>query len=173
MTKARIETLIEAMKIAGYHYDNIESCSDHIRFYYDCGNVTYFHSWDEVEQWLNVVVFDDPDLSNRVECIIHPERFIGKDIKEIEKKQMKRREFEFILDFAANSVMSGDRSIDPAADQLESLWTAYCLHWNLEPDTASYDSDALKVWNTLMENENQSAYVTFEDFDVHMGQWLC
>ena len=36
-------------------------------------------SVSECEEWLNGVVFDDPQVMNRVEIILHPERFPEKD----------------------------------------------------------------------------------------------
>lgn len=33
--------------------------------------------WHECEAWLNSVVFDDPAMSDRVEMILHPERFVS------------------------------------------------------------------------------------------------
>ena len=35
--------------------------------------------WHECEEWLNGVVFDDPQVMNRVEIILHPERFPERD----------------------------------------------------------------------------------------------
>ena len=35
--------------------------------------------WHECEEWLNGVVFDDPQVSDRVEIILHPERFPERD----------------------------------------------------------------------------------------------
>ena len=35
--------------------------------------------WHECEEWLNGVVFDDPQVSDRVEIILHPERFSERD----------------------------------------------------------------------------------------------
>ena len=39
--------------------------------------------WDEAKEWLEGVVFDDPAVSDRVEKILHPERFEGQGITEI------------------------------------------------------------------------------------------
>ena len=35
--------------------------------------------WHECEEWLNGVVFDDPQVMDRVEIILHPERFPERD----------------------------------------------------------------------------------------------
>ena len=35
--------------------------------------------WHECEEWLNGVVFDDPQVMNRAEIILHPERFPERD----------------------------------------------------------------------------------------------
>lgn len=68
------EILISAMTAAGYEYD-IESTDDELRFYSVYGNLMRMESWKEAEDWLNGVVFDDPAVSDRVEWILHPERF--------------------------------------------------------------------------------------------------
>ena len=39
--------------------------------------------WAEAKEWLEGVVFDDPTVSDRVEKLLHPERFEGQGITEI------------------------------------------------------------------------------------------
>ena len=68
------EKLIAAMAIAGYDYDDINSYDGYLVFYYDYGKIT-FDNFESVENWLNNVVFDDDELSDRVEKYLHPERF--------------------------------------------------------------------------------------------------
>lgn len=65
-------TLKEAMEAAGYYFDEINSGDQNLRFNYDGGTVRY-DSWTKVKEWLEGVVFDDPEVSDAVESIMHPE----------------------------------------------------------------------------------------------------
>ena len=71
--------LIAAMEAAGYTYDGLESTNDNLCFFDEGGQVITMGGWHECEEWLNGVVFDDPQGMNRVEIILHPERFPEKD----------------------------------------------------------------------------------------------
>ena len=66
--------IVEAMEAAGYYLDPIESTPDNLRFVHE-GGVMQMESWEAAEEWLNGVVFDDPDVSDKVERILHPEEF--------------------------------------------------------------------------------------------------
>lgn len=68
-----------AMEAAGYVLDTAESTEDNLRFFGVYGNVLTMGGWHECEEWLNGVVFDDPQVSGRVEIILHPERFPERD----------------------------------------------------------------------------------------------
>ena len=67
--------IITAMEAAGYHFDELESSDDQLRFFGDYGTVMYMDSWKEAREWLEGIVFDDPAVSDRVEKILHPEHF--------------------------------------------------------------------------------------------------
>lgn len=69
------DQLVAAMEAAGYVLDTLESTEDNLRFYGAYGNLLTMGGWHECEEWLNGVVFDDPQVSDRVEIILHPERF--------------------------------------------------------------------------------------------------
>ena len=55
------------MDASGYHFDELESSDDQLRFLGEYGTVMYMDSWKEAKEWLEGVVFDDPAVSNRVE----------------------------------------------------------------------------------------------------------
>ena len=76
---AEKDQLVAAMEAAGYTLDTLESTGDNLRFYGDSGNILTIGGWHECEEWLNGVVFDDPQVSDRVEIILHPERFPERD----------------------------------------------------------------------------------------------
>lgn len=73
--KEEQERLIEAMEVAGMRYDIYDSVPDALRFSSEEGIVTYFESWDEVTNWLEGTVFDDPDIETEVDEILHPEKY--------------------------------------------------------------------------------------------------
>ena len=76
---AEKDQLVAAMEAAGYTLDTLESTGDNLRFYGAAGNIMTIGGWHECEEWLNGVVFDDPQVSDRVEIILHPERFPERD----------------------------------------------------------------------------------------------
>ena len=76
---AEKDQLVAAMEAAGYTLDTLESTGDNLRFYGAAGNIVTMGGWHECEEWLNGVVFDDPQISDRVEIILHPERFPERD----------------------------------------------------------------------------------------------
>ena len=66
--------LIPAMAAAGYYYDDIYSNDEYYRFNNDYSSIEFANP-KEIEEWLDGVVFDDPETSVEVEKIMHPERF--------------------------------------------------------------------------------------------------
>ena len=76
---AEKDQLVAAMEAAGYVLDTAESTEDNLRFFGVYGNLLTMGGWYECEEWLNGVVFDDPQVSDRVEIILHPERFPERD----------------------------------------------------------------------------------------------
>lgn len=76
---AEKDQLVAAMEAAGYVLDTVESTEDNLRFFGVYGNMLTMGGWHECEEWLNGVVFDDPQVSDRVEIILHPERFPERD----------------------------------------------------------------------------------------------
>lgn len=81
----------------------------------------------------------------------------------------RNAEFEFMAAFATESCFDDEVS----QDQLRMLWTAYCLHYGLDVDTASYDSDLRKLWEVVAESEEEtSEWSDFDDFDTFMCRYL-
>ena len=77
-------SLIKAMKKAGYHYDSVESYEKNVRFWHEYGTLQ-FDSWGNLSQWLDGVVFDDPEIMIEIEMILHPERFLDDKKDELEE----------------------------------------------------------------------------------------
>lgn len=88
----------------------------------------------------------------------------------------RHAEFSYILRFAEKE----DLSYEVCLNQLRSLWTAYCLHHDLTPDTAKYDTDIAMVWGVISQNDtspwnddDKEGTHGFELFDLSMGAYLC
>lgn len=84
-------------------------------------------------------------------------------------------EFEFILDFAKKM----DFYFQAARQQLRSLWTAYCLHNDMECDTKDYDNDIRTIYNVVSKNDScqwvdneEEGINGFDLFDLFMGEEL-
>ena len=73
------EKLIPAMEAAGYHFDELESSDGNLRFLpdgtHEISGAWIADSWNDVQEWLEGVVLEDPDTAERVERVMHPERF--------------------------------------------------------------------------------------------------
>ncbi len=82
----------------------------------------------------------------------------------------RERELRFICCFVADN----DLLIPIVTQQLRSLWTAYCIHCDYEPDTSGYDSDLCVVWIAITEKYGKEAKSSdFERLDRFMGDLLC
>ena len=68
------EKVIKAMEAAGYTYDVLESYEGWETFYGEGGVRMGFDRLREAAEWLEGVVFDDPEISGAVGKILHPER---------------------------------------------------------------------------------------------------
>lgn len=66
---------IEAMSEVGMYYDSYASDPEALRFTSETGIVSYFESWENVVNWLEGVVIDDPEVEQTVDEILHPEKY--------------------------------------------------------------------------------------------------
>ena len=78
----------------------------------------------------------------------------------------RNAEFKFMASFAMQSCFDEDI----CRDHFRILWTAYCLHHNLDVDTASYDSDLRELWEAVAADEEDTA--DWSDFDS-FGNFMC
>ncbi len=60
-------------------------------------------------------------------------------------------EFDYILRYAESSDFDYDFD-NIVTERLRILWTAYCLHKNLDADTYEYDSKLAEIWGTIYES---------------------
>ena len=82
--KEEQDRLTEAMEVAGMHFDELDSSPDSLRFTSELGIVTYFESWEEVENWIEGIVFDDPEVEQEVDEILHPEQYEEQKLRDME-----------------------------------------------------------------------------------------
>ena len=81
----------------------------------------------------------------------------------------RNAEFKFVLDFIVESYLIEEL----ARDQLRSLWTAYCLHHNLDADTAEYYEDFAQLWKVVSESgDGTSEWSDFDSFGNFMCRYL-
>ena len=73
------EKLIPAVEAAGYHFDELESSDGNLRFLpdgtHEISGAWIADSWNDVQEWLEGVALEDLDTAERVERVLHPERF--------------------------------------------------------------------------------------------------
>lgn len=75
-------------------------------------------------------------------------------------------ELEYIISFAKER----DFEDKDEREQLRALWTAYCLHQNIDFDTFGYDMDIGCVWDAVVEGNNN---LDKEAFMMYMCEYLC
>ena len=93
---------------------------------------------------------------------------IGNDTGAV-RKPRQNAEFRFLLHYAKEAFF--DEEI--CRDLLLVLWTAYCLHHNLDVDTASYDSDLRELWESVAADEEETAdWSDFDSFTAFMCRYL-
>ena len=81
----------------------------------------------------------------------------------------RNAEFKFMLDFIVESYLIEEL----ARGQLSSLWMAYCLHHNLDVDTAEYDEDLARLWDVVSEaGDGTTEWSDYESFDHFMSRYL-
>lgn len=80
------------MDAAGFSFDELESTHDNLRFLGEGGTLMQMSGWKDAKEWLEGVVFDDPDVSDRVEKILHPERFREKKSSVLKRLNQKKAE---------------------------------------------------------------------------------
>ena len=65
----------------------------------------------------------------------------------------RMRELQHLKKFAAE----GDFSNDVERDKFLCLWTAYCLHFNLDVGTKPYEDALMEIWFSMGESEEERA----------------
>lgn len=91
---------------------------------------------------------------------------IGHDVTE----SVSVSEHDFLMSYAKEAFF--DEEI--CRDLLRVLWTAYCLHKNLDVNSSMYASELLKVWCKVVEGSEGSTadWSDFRSFDTFMRRYL-
>ena len=79
LSPERMEQIVEAFEAADLSYDNINSYGGYLVFNGEGGSVYSFESWEAAEDWIEGVIFDEPERNEAVERILHPERYEQRD----------------------------------------------------------------------------------------------
>lgn len=77
------------------------------------------------------------------------------------------------MEYLKEFVRQGCFDEELSRDQLRCLWTAYCFHQRLDVDTSGYDSGLLDLWDTMAEEEAETAdWSDYDSFDSFMCRYL-
>lgn len=83
----------------------------------------------------------------------------------------ERNEWQFIMAYVNDSATCFRNKA--CQNQLVALWTSYCLHNNLDVDTAMYDAVLKDLFNALSDEQKAELHcVRLPEFDSMMAQWL-
>ena len=97
-------------------------------------------------------------------------------IKDIKENPIDK-EFAYILNFIDEEILDisyyfnrvknkDDYESEIIFRQLRSLWTTYCMHEDLMPDTLEYDVNFKQVYNAIAK---ELPIIPYESFDLFMG----
>jgi len=90
-------------------------------------------------------------------------------IESMQGKVSREAEMKYLKEFARQGCFDEEVS----RDQLRCLWTAYCFHHRLDADTFGYDNDLFDLWNTVAEDEAETAdWSNYESFNSFMCRYL-
>ena len=68
------EQIIKAFEAAGLTYDNINDYGSYVIFDGETEHYA-FTSWQEASEWVDGVIFDEPERNEAVERVLHPDRY--------------------------------------------------------------------------------------------------
>jgi len=104
------------------------------------------------------------DCQMRFEVPFHDDQEFDETLNN-RKDGEKKIEFSWIEQFIKQN--------DFDHDSLRCLWTTYCLHHNLDVDTAEYDVGIANMWFVMNKSERDTVdWYDLNSFDNFMGMWL-
>lgn len=111
---------------------------------------------DEAEECVDKSLIDNSSWSRDLFSVIGV-KVVRCDIDNNRKLLMRLKEFSYIRE----CVSELDNPDSFSAEQLRSLWTAYCLHWDVVVGSRTYRELLEKLWS-IVENKLAS-WVLFDD----------
>ena len=154
----RVDRVTRAMEAAGYSIDPIESSADRGIFNGDYGARMEFETVHAAEEWLEGVVFDDPEMSNAVEKIMHPERFLLDGLSHEDMVQLIF-EYEIMHDIPATN------DFIPQSDRMTA--------WNAEAAVAaakpSYGENEIPVTENVIEERCREILTQESRENIHLA----
>lgn len=92
-TKEEKDVMIEAMKIAGYEYDDWSSHDEYVHFFGGEQGIS-FDSWSGTRDWILGVYFDEkPEVNDKMEKIMNE---AGLGVKSFTPKTDKKKEINYM-----------------------------------------------------------------------------
>lgn len=83
----------------------------------------------------------------------------------------ENKEWEFLLGYVKDNTVHF--YTETCRNQLLALWTAYCMHNDLDVDTAMYDAVLMDLFNALSDEQKAELHCTrLPELDCMMAQWL-
>lgn len=83
----------------------------------------------------------------------------------------EKSEWQFLVDYVKDDTT--DFGLDSCRNQLLALWTVYCMHNDLDVDTAMYDATLFDLWLVVSLEQRRALHIfRFSEFDSWMSQWL-
>lgn len=83
----------------------------------------------------------------------------------------EKSEWQFLADYVKDDTT--DFRNAAYRSQLMALWTAYCMHNDLDVDTKMYDATLFDLWLAVLLEQRRALHIfRFSEFDSWMSQWL-
>ncbi len=86
----------------------------------------------------------------------------------------RKQEWEWIKNYISDITLKHSPA---GSHQLRALWTAFCLHQDLDPDTNAYDNYLLELFQYIDQAEDRMHKACcgqgFDEFNLFMGELLC
>lgn len=92
-------------------------------------------------------------------------------VKEFKLRTTKRERHTIDYEFIKEFINEFDTS-KLWWEQFRCLWTSFCMRYNTDPDTGTYDY-MLNILYVLNRDAFSTKFPTFEEFDLYMGEYLC
>ena len=90
-------------------------------------------------------------------------------IESMQCKVSREAEMKYLKELVRQSCFDEETS----RDQLRCLWTAYCIHHELDVDTSGYDRELVRLWAALSEGDSEVAgWRDYDGFDDFMCKYL-